>query len=128
MWKCGSCGERHEETFDACWRCGTTRAGEAPAGAFEVPDDAPEDGPRAKLGTCVRCGSQSVFPATQIIDHDDGIKRSLTVAVDGDPGAWVFKDRVTGTLKAWICGTCGHTELVCDGAAELLQRYLERES
>ena len=25
-WRCAKCGERLEDTFDECWRCGTTRA------------------------------------------------------------------------------------------------------
>jgi uncharacterized protein YbjQ (UPF0145 family) len=23
MWECAKCGERHEETFEVCWNCGT---------------------------------------------------------------------------------------------------------
>ena len=24
QWRCGRCGENNPETFDLCWRCGTT--------------------------------------------------------------------------------------------------------
>jgi uncharacterized protein YbjQ (UPF0145 family) len=27
MWRCPKCGERHEETFDVCWNCGTSQDG-----------------------------------------------------------------------------------------------------
>ena len=27
VWKCPKCGEEIEETFDTCWRCGTSRGG-----------------------------------------------------------------------------------------------------
>lgn len=30
MWPCSKCGERIDESFDACWKCGTSKD-EAPA-------------------------------------------------------------------------------------------------
>lgn len=40
MWECRKCHERHEDTFDVCWNCGTSKEGMvdsafAPAGADE---------------------------------------------------------------------------------------------
>jgi len=30
MWKCKSCSESHENSFDSCWKCGTGRDGTPP--------------------------------------------------------------------------------------------------
>jgi RNA polymerase subunit RPABC4/transcription elongation factor Spt4 len=27
IWKCQKCGEKHEDAFDSCWKCGTERDG-----------------------------------------------------------------------------------------------------
>lgn len=29
MWLCARCGESHEETFEACWKCGAARSDES---------------------------------------------------------------------------------------------------
>lgn len=29
MWECQGCGEKHEDSFEACWNCGSSRTGEA---------------------------------------------------------------------------------------------------
>jgi cation transport ATPase len=29
MWRCPKCSEDHEDTFDACWNCGTEKDGQA---------------------------------------------------------------------------------------------------
>ena len=49
MWHCPNCGEQIDDTFDACWKCGTahdgTRAADFDA---EPPDsDTPDSGPEA---------------------------------------------------------------------------------
>jgi hypothetical protein len=46
-WRCSKCGEALQDTFDACWKCGTTYAG-MPTPEFQpVPDDpaVPDPGP-----------------------------------------------------------------------------------
>lgn len=35
MWECINCSEVHEDDFDMCWRCGTTRGGEQPINFLE---------------------------------------------------------------------------------------------
>ena len=36
MWKCQKCGEEIEDTFDACWNCGTGRDGAPPQTPSEL--------------------------------------------------------------------------------------------
>ncbi len=131
MWTCKQCKERHQDSFGACWQCGTSRAGVhdvhfddiAPAVDSEPVVEDTNERPLPPLRRCKRCSAQKVFPASQIIDHDENYNKELSVAVDGDPHAWVFKDRVTAKLKAWICGGCGHTEIWCPEAARLFDHY-----
>lgn len=41
VWLCAGCGERLEENFDTCWKCGTVREMDAlpPSGGAEGPDE-----------------------------------------------------------------------------------------
>ncbi len=39
MWECVNCGEVHEDSFDMCWRCGSTREGEQPMNFPESDSD-----------------------------------------------------------------------------------------
>ena len=50
MWRCSKCGEECEDSFDACWKCGTGQDG-VPAEDFQPePDDSsvPDPGPEAE--------------------------------------------------------------------------------
>jgi hypothetical protein len=48
MWRCPKCGERIDETFDICWKCGTWRDGTAAVGFGAEPADADEHEPGAE--------------------------------------------------------------------------------
>ena len=49
----------------------------------------------------------------------------LQVVVYGATKALIFKDRVYGRLRAWICGSCGYTELRVQNPGELYLKYLQ---
>lgn len=75
---------------------------------------------------CPRCGSNKLVPGLQLKDHigDFGIRsRDVEVNVDGTPGAWVFKDTVSGTLTVDVCGECGHAELRVSNFQDLYDSY-----
>ena len=36
MWQCPQCSKDVEDSFDACWNCGTERSGASPDGGFEA--------------------------------------------------------------------------------------------
>lgn len=38
MWTCTKCGERIEESFDACWKCSTPRDDASPEPAGQPPE------------------------------------------------------------------------------------------
>jgi hypothetical protein len=54
---------------------------------------------------------------------DTNVRRDLQVAIDGDPQALFFKERVFGSLRADICAECGHVELFVSNPDELYRTY-----
>ena len=65
-------------------------------------------------GKCPKCGGSSLLENTRIIDHGHfDYKGELEIAVQTQPGAWIFKGEHAGVLRAWICTDCGFTELYC---------------
>ena len=56
MWKCKKCGEKHEDVFDSCWKCGTKLdPGTAAPKNETVSEDAEEN---AIAFACIVCGRQ----------------------------------------------------------------------
>jgi hypothetical protein len=41
MWTCRTCGEKLEDQFDACWKCGSSKEGVAPGQV--VAEETPKD-------------------------------------------------------------------------------------
>jgi predicted nucleic-acid-binding Zn-ribbon protein len=70
-------------------------------------------------GRCAKCGSSDVTGAVDVVGgHGDG--GPLRVVVEEKPEAWLFKGKVQSSLKAWVCGACGFTELYAQDPAALL--------
>lgn len=138
VWKCLQCGETVPGTFDICWKCMTTREGEKSdqqdVGPLERDSDAEQEEQQIEpsevqteegepsLKACPRCGSTKMMWGVTVCDQDQ-LDGSLKAVVFGDPSALVFKDRLYGTLKADICGDCGHVELKVSNPGELYRHY-----
>jgi hypothetical protein len=100
MWTCKKCGERIEETFDACWKCGTSMDGVEDPEFREQPG--PANGPdgRGPL-QCVRCKSALTFMGTKAF-HEGTRWGAL-----GDIGElFVSKE----SFEVYHCPRCGHVE------------------
>ena len=70
-------------------------------------------------GRCAKCGSSDVIVAVDVKGgHGDG--GNLWVALEKKPEAWLFKGEVRSSLKAWVCGACGFTELYAQDPAAFL--------
>jgi len=82
-----------------------------------------------KDGRCSKCGSAAVIPNVSVLEHSgaDGSTANVKAVVVGNPNAWVFKGEVRTSLKAWVCGSCGYTELYAKNPAALLAAYRKRE-
>jgi hypothetical protein len=155
-WICPSCKKTVPGNFDVCWNCFTTREGEFDPDFAEtitradiaedqvdeeefLIDDAEEINledndkkisPKQVNRTCCpRCGSDKIIRDAHPIDHGDhNISDNLTLVVYGNPEALIFKDRLSGTLSADICGNCGHVEFRVDNPGELYEHYRKSRS
>lgn len=80
-----------------------------------------------KDGCCPKCGSVDVIPNVYVLDypatHSTG---NVQVVVLQNPDAWFNKGEVSTSLKAWVCGACGYTELYAKNPAALLAAYRNR--
>jgi hypothetical protein len=139
-WTCPQCHQPVPGNFEVCWNCGTSYDGAAdPDFSREAPpvDDAafeeeekPEQPPAATppQRECPKCGSTKLVLDVRILDQGQYSDGSLKVAVDGDPCALIFKDRLCSRLTADICGQCGHAELKAADPASLYEHYLQSKS
>jgi predicted nucleic-acid-binding Zn-ribbon protein len=81
-----------------------------------------------KNGKCPKCGSQDIMAEVPIIDTDqygNGKALGLYIA-EPEPAKrpFVYVPKGAGaTLRAWICASCGCTELYADNLAALFESY-----
>lgn len=128
MWECKKCRESLEDTFDVCWKCGTSMEG------IEDPSFRPEPDSRTASGAahvgpekmldepCSKCGSPRVIRNARLHDqgeHSDGVAKMV---VFGKPSALIFKGREYSELVGDICCDCGNVELKCRGNLNNLWR------
>lgn len=134
-WHCPHCKEAIEADFDVCWNCGTNRSGQPDPGFVSVRSDSEALEPKhldyssRKVphgDACPRCGSRRVISNAYLGESGPHhFEWKVTVNVEGDPKAWIFKDTERAELKADICGQCGHVELKVTNAALLYEHYLK---
>ncbi len=61
---------------------------------------------------CEKCGSKRVMDKVSVIDRNgDYQDRSLSIKIDKNPGALLFKGAATSDLFARVCADCGFVEL-----------------
>lgn len=76
------------------------------------------------LEKCPKCESGKIIPRVRLIDRGAyNVAGPLTVRVDGNPDALLFKYTHDGMLQAWICGGCGYVETYVDNPGELYAVY-----
>ena len=132
MWECKKCGESVEDTFDVCWKCGTSMDGVEDPSFRPEPDSrmaarAAHAGPEKMPDEpCSKCGSPRVIRNARLMDHE-GFEAKMVVF--GNPSALIFKGREYSELVGDICCDCGHLELKCLGNLDnLWGAYCKRES
>ncbi len=62
-------------------------------------------------GRCPKCNSDRILEGAAIVPEMTNV--GLQVVLYKDPEAVLFKGKRTGRLAAWICSSCGYTELYC---------------
>ena len=75
-----------------------------------------------KNGTCPKCGSSDVMTGVHTIDRIQGGSFDLSILIDGKP-----QYGFSHSLRAWICGECGYTELFVDNPKQVLMAYQSQE-
>ena len=73
---------------------------------------------------CPKCKSTQVIKHVRLVDRGHGDSRKdLSVEIYEKPEALIFKGTHKGPLNAWVCGSCGFTELYVANAEELWRVY-----
>lgn len=80
-----------------------------------------------KDGHCPKCGSRDILADIEVRDDGRTGSHPLRVVVEEPEPArhaaiWV-QGQSTGDLRAWICTSCGFTELYTGNLAELQKSY-----
>jgi predicted nucleic-acid-binding Zn-ribbon protein len=75
-----------------------------------------------KDGICPKCQGTIIIQGVRILDRQHGpTVGDLSLAVEGNPQAWIFKEQVQGKLWACVCAACGFVELYATNLDELLK-------
>lgn len=74
--------------------------------------------------TCPQCKSNKIVPKARMLDQGQHSGGQLLIAVDENPEALLFKNRVAQPVTARLCGDCGAIQLVAENPGELYQNYL----
>jgi hypothetical protein len=73
---------------------------------------------------CPACHADDIIPRVRVLDQSDGLNQNLSVEVTRKPAARVFRRPVVSSVRAWICGRCGHIALFAEDPEALLDAYL----
>lgn len=77
---------------------------------------------------CGKCGSDKIIPQAKVVDRADyNAVGDFNVAVDENPDAFMFKQRVYSSVTAKVCGNCGFIELYADAHESLYSAYQNQE-
>jgi hypothetical protein len=144
VWECKKCREQIEDSFEVCWNCGTSRDGredpsfrraeeveaEAETGIaiqLPAPSSASSLPARQTASECPKCGSRQVIPAVRVLDHDGEYgAKDLSVRLDRNPDALIFKGSEVVELRASVCGRCGYVEMYATNPEALWTAYQEQ--
>lgn len=73
--------------------------------------------------TCAKCGSDQVIPNVLVMDQGQYSSGTLSLHIEADPTAFLFKGGKSIPLRAHVCGGCGYTELYATKPGELVELY-----
>ncbi len=100
MWLCGKCHESLEDTFEACWKCGSPRYGDATSDIEPV---------TVVSLNCLRCDVALEHVGTK--RFHEGARWGVL----GELGElFVKRER----FDVYACPRCGHVEFFLDGVGE----------
>jgi len=79
-----------------------------------------------KDGICPKCSATTIIPGVKIYGHAN-LEQPLTVKLSERPKNWFSRGTRIHRLRAWICGTCGYSELYVNDPQELFAIYQARQ-
>ena len=113
MWLCSKCGESIEDTFDTCWKCGTSWDGVKDSeGKADPPDEVPASATEPKTGdpiACARCNQTLQYVGRKRF-HE-----GANWGVFGEIGELFVKRE---HFDVYVCPRCGRVEFFVDGIGE----------
>lgn len=79
---------------------------------------------------CPKCGSSKIMAKLDLIDHaaHGPVPFAVNIEEPEPPKhsfIWMAKSS-SGAIRAWICGSCGYTELYTDNFEALWESYRKR--
>ena len=84
-------------------------------------DDIPDDDIRS--GICPKCGSAKIVPKRRLYPDKREIGEVQVIQYERPESLWDFGSQAVSTIRAWICGECGYTELYATNYQELYAVY-----
>jgi len=109
MWICSKCRETQEDTFEACWNCGTSKTGEVDPGFISEGASAPVSSHVEPTLDCLRCQTPLEHVGTKRF-HEGSNWGAL-----GELGELFVKKE---QFDVYACPRCGHVEFFVDGVGE----------
>ncbi len=79
------------------------------------------------MKNCLECGSERIIPDVKALDYNDGSYYDLRIAVDQNPGAFIFKNRNYSDVKAKVCADCGYIHFFAENPENLWYAYQNRQ-
>jgi ribosomal protein S27AE len=81
-----------------------------------------------KDGTCPKCSTTTIIPDMKIPEYGHAnMEQPLTVKLLERPNKLFNRGKHIHILRAWLCGTCGYTELYVDDPQRLYEAYQEAQ-
>lgn len=119
MWICPHCGADVQADWAVCWNCTRPREGVQPA---ELPEPAGiPSSPAGRYEQCPRCQSSRGIPYAEVVDTR--APSAVAIYVPMHPNALLLRGGTRSKLRAWVCGSCGYTELYADDPQSLWEIY-----
>lgn len=78
---------------------------------------------------CPKCASEEIIRRARVIDRGDyNIEGALTISVDENPEAFLFKQRIRSHIFAAVCGACGFAEFYAENPQMLYTAYQNQKN
>ena len=122
MWTCQKCNETHEDSFEACWKCGTSKDGVEDPSFPRVDSNQASEQSSAPVCLCPACNEPMVVGYVSLWGKEDAQLdwTSGPEDADSDPET-VIRLLDAGTLlntepkrRAHRCMTCGVVTIECE--------------